>query len=132
MAIAYASRFLNTLEEKYSVHKLELIGEVWAIEHYKYSLYEKHFTVIRDHQALFSALNASGRSKTRQSRLTRWIDQLIPFHFDIKHLAGNKMWLIDNMSQILAGLAIPLSKYDEESVVASIRTFLISHFLGHS
>ena len=46
-----------------------------------------------------------------------------PFHFDIKHLAGNKMGLMDYMSQNPIGLAIPPSEYDEEFVVASIRTF---------
>ena len=68
---------------------------VWAIEHFKYYLYGKHFSVITDHQASISALNASERSKTSQNRLTRWIDRLIPFHFDIKHFAGSKMGLID-------------------------------------
>ena len=73
----------------YTVNELELLGVVWAIEHNKYYLYGKHFTVITDHQALISALNASKRSKTSQSRLTRWFDRLIPFNFDIKNLAGN-------------------------------------------
>ena len=121
---AYASSFLNYLEEKYSVNELESLGVVWAIELYKYYLYEKHFTVIIAHQALISALNASVRSKTSQSRLTRWIDRLIPFHFDIKHLTGNKMGLIDYMSRNLVRLAIPPSEFDEEFVVASIHTFI--------
>ena len=107
IAVAYASRFLNSLEENYSVNELEFLGEVWAIEHFKYYLYGKHFTVITDHQALIGALNTSERSKTSQSRLTRWIDRLIPFHFDIKHLAGNKMGLIDYISRNPVGLAIP-------------------------
>ena len=77
------------------VNELELLGVVWAIQHFKYYLYGKHFTVITDHQDLISALNASERSKTSQSRLTRWIDRLISFHFDIKHLARNKMGLYD-------------------------------------
>ena len=115
---------MSSLEEKYSVNELELLGIVLAIEHYKYYLYGKHFTVITDHQALISALNASERSKTSQSRLTRWIDRLIPFHFDIKHLASNKMALIDYMSRNPVGLAIPPSEYDEEFVVASINTFI--------
>ena len=58
-AAAYASRFLNSLEEKYSVNELELLGVVWAIEHFKYYLYGKYFTVITDHQVLISPLNAS-------------------------------------------------------------------------
>ena len=124
VAVAYASRFLNSLEEKYSVNELELLGVVWAIEHFKYYLYGKHFTVITDHQALISSLNASERSKTSQSRLTRWIARLIPFQFDIKHLAGSKMGLIDYISRNLVGLAIPPSEYHEEFVVASIRAFI--------
>ena len=97
---------------------------MWAIEHFNYYLYGKHFTVITDHQALISALNASERSKTSQSRLTRWIDRLILFHFDIKHLAGSKMGSIDYVSRNLVRLVIPPSEYDEEFVVASIRTFI--------
>ena len=31
---------------KYSVNKLELLGVVWAIEHFKYFICGKHFTVI--------------------------------------------------------------------------------------
>ena len=123
MAIAYASRFLNSLEEKYSVNELEILGVVWAIEHFKYYLYGKHFTVITDHRALISALSPSERSKTSQSRLTRWIEKLIPFHFDIK-LAGSKMGLLDYMSRNPVGLPIPLSEYDEEIVVAAINTFI--------
>ena len=107
VAIAHASRFLNSLEEKNSVHELELLGVVWAIEHFKYYLYGKHFTVVTDHQALISALNASERSKTNQSRLTRWIDRLISFRFDIKHLSGSKMGLIDYMSRNPIGLPLP-------------------------
>ena len=34
VAIAYASRFLKSFEEKYSFNELELLGLVWAIEHY--------------------------------------------------------------------------------------------------
>ena len=124
VAVAYASRFLNSLEEKYSVNELELLGVVWAIEHFKYYLYGKNFTVITDHQALISALNASERLKTSQSRLTRWIDRLIPFLFDIKHLAGSKIGLIDYISQNPVGLAIPPSEYDEKFVVASIRAII--------
>ena len=100
--------FFKLIEGKDSVNELELLRVVWPIEHFKYYLYGKHFTVITDHQDLISALNASERSKTSQNRLTRLIDRLISFHFDIKHLAGNKVGLIDYISRNPVGLAIPL------------------------
>ena len=64
------------------------------------------------------------RSKTGQSRLTRWIDRLIPVHFVIKHLARNKMGLLDQMSWNSVGLAIPPSECDEVFVAASINAFI--------
>ena len=113
MALAYASRFLNSLEEKNSVEELELLGVVWALKSFKYYLYGKQFTVITDHQTLISALNASKRSKNSQSSLIRWVDQLFPFNFDNKLLAGNKMGVIDYMSRNPVVLAC-----DKEIVVA--------------
>ena len=112
VAVAYASRFLTSLEEKHSVNELELLGVMWAIDYFNYYLYGQHFTVITDHQALISALNASEKSYTSQSRLTRWVDRLIPFHFHIKHLAGNKSGLIGYMSRNPVGMPIPPSEYN--------------------
>ena len=37
--VAYASRFLNRLEERYSTNELELLARVWALEHFKYYLH---------------------------------------------------------------------------------------------
>ncbi len=33
--IAYASRFLNTVELHYSINELELLGVVWSVEHFE-------------------------------------------------------------------------------------------------
>ena len=54
--IAFASRFLNSTEERYSVNELELLGIVWSIDYFKYYLYGKNFTVVTDHRALLSIL----------------------------------------------------------------------------
>ena len=90
--IAYASWFLNSCENKFSVNELELLAAVSAKEHFKYYLYGRRFKLITDHQALISALQCN---KNNQCRLTRWIDRLLPFDFDIKPLAGFKMGLND-------------------------------------
>ena len=56
--VAFASRFLNNNEERYSRNELELLGVVWAIKHFKYHLFGKNFTVLRDHRALLSVLKS--------------------------------------------------------------------------
>ena len=93
--IAYASRFLNTNEQRYSINELELLAVVWSLEHFKYYLFGSHFTLQTDHQAQLSALKNNRGNKTYQSRLTRWVDRLLPFHFKVKHIAGKNMGFAD-------------------------------------
>ena len=83
--IAFTSRFFMSCEERYSVDEFELFGVVWSFEYFKNCFYGKQFTVITDHRALFSFLTENRSNKSYNSRLTRWIDRLLPFPFDIEH-----------------------------------------------
>ena len=58
--VAYASRFLNNLEKRYSTNELELMAVVWSLEQFKYYLYGSQFILQTDHQALLSALKKEG------------------------------------------------------------------------
>ena len=69
--VAFASRFLNSNEERYSVNELELLGVVWSVEYFKYYLFDKSFTTITDHRALLSILKENRSNKSYNSRLTR-------------------------------------------------------------
>ena len=117
--ISYASRFLNKAEEKYSINELELLGVVWALEHFKHYLLGHHFIVQTDHRPLLSILKKR-TSKIHQSRLTRWYDRLIPFNFKIKHIPGTKMGLADYMSRNPSERATPTNEYDENFIIATI------------
>ena len=97
--IAYASRFLNKNEQRYSINELELLAVVWSLEHFKYYLFGSHFTLQTDHQALLSALKKNRGNKTYQSRLTRWVDRLLPFHFKVEHISGKNMGFADYLSR---------------------------------
>ena len=77
------------------------------------------FTVQTDHRALLSILKDKS-TKSHKSRQTRWCDRLIPFHFDIEHIAGSKMGLTDYISRNPHGAAKPISMYDEDFVIAQI------------
>ena len=118
--IAYASRFLNKCEQRYSVNELELLGVVWSCEYFRHYLYGAEFTVLTDHKALLSLMNSHHGNKTYQSRLTRWIDRLLPFNFKMEHIAGTKMGLVDYISRNPVGKADPELKYDTSFIVASI------------
>ena len=102
-----------------STNEHELLGVVWAIERYKNSLFGSEFEVITDHKALFSALSPNHGNKTYHSRLTKWVDRLLPFNFTIKYLAGKDMGFTDLIFRIPSGKALPISHCDKEFVVAN-------------
>ena len=118
--IAFASRFLNSTEERYSVNELELLGIVWSIDYFKYYLYGKNFTVVTDHRAPLSILKEHRSNKSYNSRLSRWIDRLLPYNFTIEHMPGAKMGLVDYISRNPFARAKNISTYDEHFVVATI------------
>ena len=101
VTIAFASRFWNNHEGKYSTNELELLGVVWATELFKDYLYGAKFEIVRDHKALLSALNANQSNKTMHSRLTRWVNRLLPFNFKIKHIPGKEMGFTDLLSRFI-------------------------------
>ena len=118
--VAFASRFLNSVEDRYSINELELLGVVWPVEHFKYYFYGKPFTVITDHRALLSIMRENRSNKSYNSRLTLWVDRLLPFDFSIDHLPGSKMGLVDYISRDPQQQAVNISAYDEHFIVAKL------------
>ena len=62
---------MNIAELKYSTNEIELLGLVWALDHFKNYLLGKQFSVLTDHKALVGALKDDKYTKTAQSGLTR-------------------------------------------------------------
>ena len=118
--MAFASQFLNSVEDRYSINELELLGVVWSIENFKYYFYGKPFTVITNHRALLSTMRENRANKSYNSRLTRWIERLLLFDFTIDHLPGSKMGLVDYISRDPQQKAVEISAYDEQFIVAKL------------
>ena len=76
--VAFASRFLNVAELKYSNNELELLGLVWALDHFKNYLLGKRFSILTDHKTLIGALKDDKYTKTAQSRLTIYYHSTLP------------------------------------------------------
>ena len=78
---------------------MELLAIVWAVEHFKNYVYGVQFKVISDHKALMSVLKPNRGNKTFTSRLTRWVDRLLPFEFEVVHVAGRTLGMADYLSR---------------------------------
>ena len=108
--------------KKNSTNELELLALVWATEHFRNYIYGRYFTVISDHKALLTLLNASPKgNKTFFSRLTRWYVQLVPYDLKVEHRQGSKMGMADYLSRFPSAEAPETSHYDENFTVAKIR-----------
>ena len=121
--IAYASRFLNCNEQKYSTNELELLAVVGSLEHFKYYLYGSKFELQTDRQALLLDLKNNRGNKTYQSRLTRWVDRLLPLHFTVQHVPGKNMGFAGYFSRYPISLAPQPLESDKNYVVNLINTF---------
>ena len=121
--IAFASRLLNSAEIKYSTNELELLAIVWSCEHFRTYLLGKRFVILTDHKALISALNETYGKKSYQSRLSRWADRLIPFDYQIEHIPGSALGIVDYMSRYPTSVAPLPSSHDELFVIKSIQAF---------
>ena len=73
-----------------------------------------------DHRALLSILKEHRLNKSYNSRLSRWIDRLLPYNFTNEHMPGAKMGLVNYISRKPFARAKKISTYDEHFVVATI------------
>ena len=105
--------FSKFRQNRYSVNELELLLVVWDKELFKYYLHSQKFTVITDNRSLFSLMKEYRSNKSSNSRL-------LLFNFEIEHLPGARMGLID---YILCGpylFAPKIAQYDEQFIVAKL------------
>lgn len=94
--IAYASRLLNSAEQRYSTIDRELLAIVWATKQWKCYLLGRHFTVYTDHKPLKGTV----RVKDASSRILRFHQKLSEFDFDVVYRAGSQNHNADYLSRI--------------------------------
>ena len=117
--IAYASRYLNDAEKKYSIGELELLAVVWGLEMFRFHLYGKQVQLYSDHQALEPLLLKRNKmNKQSSARLTRWLDRLNHFDICLKHTVGKDINFI--ISRNPTENPQPEENYEEEFVINAI------------
>ena len=100
-----------------------MLAVVWGAEFFRNYVLGRKFQVVTDHKPLVSLLNGNNKkNKTMFSRLTRWLDQLKPFDFEVEHKPGAKIGLADCLSRHRNSEAEPVSRYDTMFTVAKLRS----------
>ena len=107
---------------QYSTNELEILRVVWAFS--KNYLYVAEFEIVKDHKALLLVLNARQSNKTMHSRLTCWVNRLLPFNFKVKHIPGKEMGITDLFLALPWRKAHLSSHYGNELVEATVNKIL--------
>ncbi|XP_031335480.1 uncharacterized protein K02A2.6-like [Photinus pyralis] len=84
--IAYASRTLTQVEQRYSQIEKETLAATWAIQHFHIYLYGTTFTLHTDHKPLLSIL--SNPQSSPSARIERLCLRTQPYQFKIVHQPG--------------------------------------------
>uniref|UniRef100_A0AAY5KA75 Gypsy retrotransposon integrase-like protein 1 n=1 Tax=Esox lucius TaxID=8010 RepID=A0AAY5KA75_ESOLU len=84
--IAYASRALKAVEQRYSQTESKALAIIWACEHFHLYLYGSHFIVITDHKPLELIFNNPRASSP--ARLERWRLRLQQYTFTVQYKPG--------------------------------------------
>ena len=69
--IAYASRALSPVEQRYSITELETLAVVWAISHFHHYLYGNSVTIFTDHTAVKAVLETANPT-AKHAKHARW------------------------------------------------------------
>ena len=70
-----------------------------------------------------NSLGENKSNKTYQSRLTRWVDRILPYQFKVVHILGKDMGIVDSFSRSPIGEPWLESEIDKKFVVALIDQF---------
>ena len=84
--VAYASRALTDVEQRYSQTEREALSIVWGIEYFHLFVYGAPFTPITDHKPL-ECIYGNPQSKP-PARIERWLLRLQQYEFTVKYKPG--------------------------------------------
>ena len=109
--VAYASRSLSSVEQRYAQVEKEALALTWACERFRDFLIGQHFELETDHKPLLSLLGAQALD-TLPPRIQRFRMRLMGYSYTISHVAGKDLWTADTLSR--APLRAEATRADNE------------------
>ena len=115
------TQVLNRGGEKVFNERTENARSCVGAEYFRNLVLGRKFLIVTDHKALVSLLNGDNKkNKTMFSRLTRWLDRLIPFDFQVEHEPRATIGFADNLLRHPSSDDLPVSTFDSMFTVAKI------------
>ena len=93
--IAFGARALSKSERNYGTTKRELLGIIFALEHFEYYVKGSHFKLFTDHKALTFMFT----QRHTNQMLNNWLETLLSFDFEPIHRPGILNILPDAISR---------------------------------
>ena len=118
--VAFVSRSLSPVEQKYSQTEKEALAIVWAVERLHLYLYGGHFTLLTDCKPVEMILN-NPKSKP-PARIERWNLRLQEYNFSIVHTKG-----VDNPSDFMSRHPSQDTSNHEEKLATAYVNFVSNH-----
>lgn len=105
--IAYASKSLTDLEQKYFQTEREALSLVWGVERFRLYLLGIKFTLLTDCKALKFLFSPRSRPC---ARIERWVLKLQNYTYDVEHIPGSA-----NLADVFSRLCdLPPEPFDEK------------------
>ncbi|KAF7348752.1 Retrovirus-related Pol polyprotein from transposon 17.6 [Mycena venus] len=93
---AFFSAKLNSAQQNYAVHEIEMLAGVEAMLRHRDILQGCRFTWVTDHKGLIHLVN----QKNLSGRQARWIEKTSSFDYQIEYVPGTENVLADALSRI--------------------------------
>ena len=94
--LCYVSKTLNAAERNYCTTRKELLAVLVCVEHFRSYLLGRRFLVRSDHGSLRWLLNF----KNPTGQVSRWLERLAAYDFEIEHRPGTQHGNADGLSRI--------------------------------
>ena len=135
--IAFASKSLSEAEQRYSNIERELLGVVWAIQHFNHYTFANKINIISDHkplQPLFSGKALTSCSPRTARLLLKVIDRDVRFFYQ----QGPSMHLADPLSRLSTHNTEDGNKEEVQGLkvnicdITSVRNVTLDQFKDHT
>ena len=121
VVLSYGSKKLNSAQRDYYSYKGELFAGVEFMRRYRYYLQGQSFLWRTDHCSLRFVMTM----KEPSSIISRWLNSLADFHFEVEHRPGKRHVNADALSRFSAGDPADPEGHEEEDrtlTLGSLRT----------